>query len=75
MVGVGDHDDLGDQGGPGVSREQAPLLVKMGILYSKLGDWDTATKLVQRAYFLSVENKEKDGILAGLAPLLTEVVG
>jgi len=57
------------------SREQAPLLVKMGILYSKLGDWDTATKLVQRAYYLSVENKEKDGILAGLAPLLTEVVG
>jgi tetratricopeptide (TPR) repeat protein len=57
------------------SREQAPLLVKIGTLYNKQGDRETAARLVQRAFQLAAYNKKKDTILAGLAPLLVEVAG
>lgn len=57
------------------SREQAPLLVKIGILYNKQGDRKTTTRLIQRAFQLAIYNREKDLILASLAPLLVEVVG
>ncbi|MBN2536582.1 MAG: HEAT repeat domain-containing protein [Spirochaetales bacterium] len=56
------------------SREQAPLLVKIGILYNKQGDRETTVKLIQRAFQLAAFNREKDVILAELAPLLVEVV-
>lgn len=55
------------------SRDQAPLLVKIGILYNKLGDRDMTTRLIQRAYQLAVYNRKKELILAELAPLLVNV--
>lgn len=56
------------------SREQAPLLIELAVLYNIHGDRGMTTRLVQRAYQLAVCNKEKDIIMAELAPLLVELV-
>ncbi|MCW8966785.1 MAG: HEAT repeat domain-containing protein, partial [Candidatus Pacearchaeota archaeon] len=56
------------------SREQAPLLIKLAVFYNIHGERNMTTRLVQRAYQLAVCNREKDIIMAELAPLLVELI-